>query len=128
LFNPVKQQFRESTWYSQHETISIDKKMALLTVVVENHYSGKSIPEELAKDRSVTNRMAHISLFAYTVYATPKYIPYWNGYTYYSLWTSYIPSILWPSKPHATIGQDFGHRYFLLQDYDRSTSINLPWR
>lgn len=127
LLNPIKQQFRETTWYSQDKTITIDKKMALLAGVVEKHYSGKSIPEELAKDRSVVNRVAHISLFAYTVHATPKYIPYWTGDTYRTLWTSYIPRILWPGKPQATIGQDFGHRYFLLQNYDRGTSINLPW-
>ena len=127
LLNPVKHEFRKNTWYSQDPSVSLNTKITLLGKVIKEHYLDKNIAKEVINDSTVTTRISHISLFAYTISATPQYIPHWHGDTYGTLWTSYIPRFLWPAKPQASIGQDFGHRYFLLQPYDKGTSINLPW-
>jgi hypothetical protein len=127
LLNPIKQQFRKHTWYADNKSTSIIEKTFLLGGVVGEHYADKPLLLEISKDKGLLNRAANISLFSYAVFSTPEFIPYWSGDSYRTLWTSFIPRILWPGKPQATIGQDFGHRYFLLNENDKGTSINLPW-
>lgn len=128
LLNPIKQQFRMQTWYSPNEKpATVFDKVGVLGVTLGKHYAEKSMFVEVTQDRGLINRAANISLFAYTKFMTPEYVPYWHGDSYRTLWTSFIPRILWPGKPQATIGQDFGHRYYLLNAHDKGTSINLPW-
>jgi len=127
LLNPIKQQFRKHIWSADNKNISIIEKTVLLGGVVGEHYENKPLLLEISKDKGLLNRASNVGLFSYTIFATPEFIPYWSGDSYRTLWTSFIPRILWPGKPQATIGQDFGHRYYLLQEYDKGTSINLPW-
>lgn len=128
LLNPIKQQFRMKTWYStQERSITMVDKIESMGVTAANYYSDKSIIAEVIQDKGLINRVSNISLFAYITFLTPDYIAYWHGDSYRTLWTSYIPRILWPEKPQATIGQDFGHRYYLININDKGTSINLPW-
>jgi hypothetical protein len=126
MFNPLKQKYREYTWQSPN-AFSLVEKSVIFGDVFEEHYKNKNILEEIAEDKSVIHRVANIGLFSYVIALTPDYIPFWFGESYRTLWTSFIPRFLWPGKPQATIGQDFGHRYLLLQVYDKGTSINLPW-
>lgn len=127
LLNPVKGQFRSNTWYSQDTSVSFLDKAILLGRAVQEHYADTFILNKVSEDASVVNRLAHIATFAYVVAATPEFVPYWSGDSYRTLWTSFIPRALWPGKPQSTIGQEFGHRYGLLQTYDTGTSMNLPW-
>lgn len=128
LLNPIKQQFRTQTWYStQEKPVTMIDKIGVMGVTAGNYYADKSMFIEVTQDKGLINRVANISLFAYTKFMTPEYVPYWHGDSYRTLWTSFIPRILWPGKPQATIGQDFGHRYLLLNPHDKGTSINLPW-
>ncbi len=94
---------------------------------MQEHYAGTSVLDKVSADTGVVNRLAHIATFRYVIAATPEIVPYWSGDSYRTLWTSFIPRALWPGKPQATIGQDFGHRYGLLETYDMGTSRNLPW-
>lgn len=126
--NPIKQKFRMQTWYSdQEKPITVIDKVGVMGVTIEKHYAEKSVILEVIQDKGLINRAANISLFAYTKFMTPEFIPHWRGDSYRTLWTSFIPRILWPEKPQSTIGQDFGHRYYLLNPNDKGTSINLPW-
>lgn len=128
LLNPIKQQFRLQTWYStQEKPVTVIDKVGVMGATVGRYYAEKSMFTEIAQDKGLVNRAANIGLFAYAKFMTPEFIPYWHGDSYRTLWTSFIPRILWPGKPQATIGQDFGHRYFLLNAHDKGTSINLPW-
>ena len=126
IFNPIKQKYREYTWQSPN-AFSLLEKSVIFGGVFEEHYKDKNLLEEMVKDKSVVNRVANIGLFSYVMAFTPDYIPFWSGDSYRTLWTSFIPRFLWPGKPQATIGQDFGHRYLLLHPSDKGTSINLPW-
>jgi hypothetical protein len=58
---------------------------------------------------------------------TPEPIPYWGGETYAYFLASLVPRALWPEKPGAAFGNDFGHRYDILASGVYDTSINLPW-
>jgi hypothetical protein len=71
-------------------------------------------------------RMSQLFLFADVIELTPTVIPYWNGQTYYPLFTKFIPRMLWPAKPREDVGQTFGHRYGLIEPGDTLTSVNLP--
>jgi len=127
VLNPVKSKFRNNTWYAQDKSITFYDKAILLGQVVKDHYSDSSVLEKVNSDKGIVYRLAHISTFAYVADVTPDSVPYWSGDSYKTLWTSFIPRMFWPGKPQSTIGQDFGHRYGLLQTYDMGTSMNLPW-
>ena len=102
-------------------------KVMLYGSALEVYYSGSDIFATISEDTSTVNRLAHIATLGYVVNMTPASVPYWSGDSYHTLWTSFIPRVLWPDKPQATIGQDFGHRYSLLGENDYWTSFNLPW-
>jgi len=127
LLNPVKMIYRDFVWYGNNSSASVYEKAILLVEVVQEYYSDSDILEVLDQDTTTINRLSHISTLAYVVDLTPKLVPYWRGDSYRTLWTSFIPRALWPEKPEATIGQDFGHRYFLISESNLFTSINLPW-
>lgn len=127
ILNPVKSEFRNHTWYAQDNSLSYYDKAILLGRVVKEHYADSSVFEKISSDKGIVHRLAHISTFEYVAAVTPESVPYWSGDSYKTLWTSFIPRIFWPGKPQSTIGQDFGHRYGLLQTYDMGTSMNLPW-
>ena len=127
ILNPVKSKFRNHTWYAQDKSLTYYDKAILLGRVVKEHYADSSVIEKVNSDKGIVYRLAHISTFAYVAAVTPDSVPYWFGDSYQTLWTSFIPRIFWPGKPQSTIGQDFGHRYGLLQTYDMGTSMNLPW-
>lgn len=127
ILNPVKSKFRNHTWYAQDKSLTYYDKAILLGWVVKEHYADSSVHEKITSDKGIVHRLAHISTFAYVAAVTPDSVPYWSGDSYQTLWTSFIPRIFWPGKPQSTIGQDFGHRYGLIQTYDMGTSMNLPW-
>ena len=127
ILNPVKSKFRNHTWYAQDRSITYYDKAILLGRLVKEHYADSSVLEKVNSDKGIVHRLAHISTFAYVAAVTPDSVPYWSGDSYQTLWTSFIRRIFWPGKPQSTIGQDFGHRYGLLQTYDMGTSMNLPW-
>lgn len=127
ILNPVKLHYRDLVWYSGQPTPSYFDKAIALGAVVQDYYSGGSVLTAVTEDTSTVNRLAHNVTFGYVVAMTPEVVPYWSGDSYHTLWTSFIPRALWPGKPQATIGQDFGHRYELIAPENTWTSINLPW-
>lgn len=127
LLNPVKSAYRDLTWHSDPASQSYLDKALLFYQVTEDYYTGNDVFSLVSEDAGTINRIAHISLFAYVINMTPEPVPYWLGGSYETLLTSFIPRMIWPDKPQATIGQEFGHRYYLLGKGDKATSFNLPW-
>lgn len=127
LLNPVKLNYRDVVWYSEQSSLSYYDKAIVLSNVVQEYYSNADIFATISEDTSTVNRLAHIATLGYVVNMTPASVPYWSGDSYYTLWTSFIPRVIWPDKPKSNIGQDFGHRYELIGPHDEWTSINLPW-
>jgi len=74
----------------------------------------------------LASRTAQLGVLAHTVYRTPEVVPYWNGATYSTVLTSFVPRAVWRDKPTKELGQRFGHRYGVLHHGDKSTSVNLP--
>ena len=57
---------------------------------------------------------------------SPQHVPYWEGYSYKIFVTKFIPRIFWDEKPSDTLGNEFGKRYKILNNFDRGTSWNMP--
>ena len=127
LLNPVKGAFRNDTWGKQFSSYTYYDKALLFYIAAADYYSGGSILKYVVEDTSTINRLAHVATFSYVIEMTPKNVPYWSGGSYETLWTSFIPRFIFPDKPKGDIGQQFGHRYKLLNPDDTDTAVNLPW-
>jgi hypothetical protein len=129
---PVKNEFRQLTWaQGEQKNTSAVQRAELLFQLAQDYYfhAGSGVPSE---DRSnvygvLATRLSMINFLSLVVNMTPGTIPYWDGATYSSLLTKWIPRFLWPGKPQEVTGNDFGQRYKFLDAEDTSTSLNLPW-
>ena len=129
MLNPIKHNYREYT------RVLVDSppqsylyKASMFYKAAYDHYASYVYIPSDGIDTVVVDRIGHsITAFADVIAMTPWQVPYWLGGSYQTLWTSFIPRLLWPDKPQATIGNEFGHRYKQLETYDTSTSHNLPW-
>jgi len=127
LLNDVKFEYRGRVSRAGLETRDVWGKVATLTDLLEERY----VDSERAQPGDVTissvNRIGHIVLLAYVVDTTPSMVPYWGGETYGFLFASVIPRFVWPEKPTAGFGNEFGLRYMLIHLRNVDTTINVPW-
>ena len=128
-FYPAVSEYRSRTWESSDRAISIQAKSALfIDIMVEkwrNPYQHHH--ERLRSKVPLIRRISLIALFSLVVEKTPETVPYIWGASYKPLPTSFVPRLIWPSKPEERLGQWFGHRYGILLPDDKGTSINVPW-
>ena len=126
LLNDVKFEYRGRVSLAELETRDVWAKVATLADVVTERYGDpQSGPADAAV--STVNRIGHIVVLAYVVETTPDTVPYWGGETYTFLLASVIPRFLWPEKPEAGFGNEFGRRYGFLHPRNFDTTINVPW-
>ena len=74
--------------------------------------------------RTSTERTSYLGTFAFVMSQTPRRVPYLEGDTYRVMFWAFVPRILAPSRPIQNLGQEFGHRYRLLNPLDHDTSFN----
>ena len=74
--------------------------------------------------RTSTERTSYLGTFAFVMSQTPRRVPYLDGDTYRVMFWAFVPRILAPSRPIQNLGQEFGHRYRLLNPLDHDTSFN----
>ncbi len=120
-------EFRQKTWGPEEHRIGVwDKSVLFVEVLVERMKSDGLAGSFRDAGERVKARVSHLSLFAHVVKLTPERVPYWDGESYRALPSTFVPRAIWPDKPTKTVGQDFGHRYYLLAPKDRTTAVNLP--
>jgi len=127
IFNPAKMHYRTLITSDYYTDLSRVEKTGLFFTAAYEYYKnvkGKSF-DKLGSTQ--VGRINHITTFAYVVHNTPGTVPYWDGHTYEFLLVSFIPRFIWPGKPESSYGNEFGHRYALLNKNDYVTSFNLPW-
>ncbi len=119
--------FRNVSWRGGGN-LSASAKASVFAGLVTKRIANDGIVQSVQNGwRSSARRSANMDLLADIVRRTPDPIPYWLGKTYVSLVGFAIPRIVWPSKPTKNLGQQFGHRYALLDTNDTQTSFNLPF-
>lgn len=123
----VAMDYRRVAWFTEQELPVVQRSQVLLGMLATRVETDGVIGTVEHGWEVVSTRSANLDLFADVVRRTPRHVPYWNGQTYLSLIGIAIPRVLWPGKPQKRLGQEFGHRYGYLGDYDRSTSVNLPY-
>ena len=89
----------------------------------DNISSRGVVADELAE--SSEGRVNMFGLLAQVVAKSPGEVPLWNGETYAHVLVAPIPRFVWPDKPAISTGQDFGHRYGILDADDLESAANL---
>jgi hypothetical protein len=126
LLNDVKFEYRGRVSLAELDTRDIWAKVTTLADVLTERYGNlQNGPADAAV--SSVNRIGHIVVLAYVVETTPDSVPYWGGETYTFLLASVVPRFLWPEKPEAGFGNEFGRRYGFLHPRNYDTTINVPW-
>jgi hypothetical protein len=126
ILNPIKQQYRNLTWEdSQFNSMSYSEKAGIFVDVILN--GTKDFNMDSAKNANV-GRVDFTDILGGVMMQCPSSVPYAYGETYRSLWTIWIPRILWKDKPASFMGNEWAHwfRGFLGKD-DDVTAFNLPW-
>lgn len=123
----VAMDYRRVAWFTEQELPVMQRSQVLLGMLADRVEREGVIGTVEHGWEVVSTRSANMDLFADVVRRTPRHVPYWNGQTYLSLIGIAVPRFMWPGKPQKRLGQAFGHRYGYLGDYDRSTSVNLPY-
>jgi len=129
MLNPIKLNYREYT------RVVVDSppqsylyKARMFHKAAYEYFTDDDTIYSKGIDNGVVYRVGHsFIVFTDVIAMTPEQVPFWLGASYQTLWTSFIPRLLWPGKPQATIGNEFGHRYKQLEPKDKSTSYNLAW-
>lgn len=119
----VKREYRRIL--NERPEMNTSERVQLLGDLVGEVFSGQSRTTLSSANEVTQGRTDHLSAFAYVVARTPSSVPYWGGETYQTLLWSLVPRVLVPSKPKKTLGQEYGHRYKLLDRFDLITSINF---
>lgn len=122
----VRDEFRKLTWVEgEYENASPREKVGLyIKLAYQKLTAGKE--KYSAAYQKLSGRMDNLVTFSRVVEMTPRYVPYWEGYSYSTLLSSFIPRLFMPKKPEKRLGQEFGHRYMFLNPRDVTTSYNLP--
>ena len=126
LLLAAKGDYRVLAWYGTYSTGNVFEKSALYFRLTTEYVTGHA----KAYDESfeiVLRRFSQHGLMnlAWVIQLTPETVPFWGGQTYKPLLWMAVPRFLWPTKPQAAWGQEFGHRYGLLYESDRTTAYNM---
>jgi hypothetical protein len=127
LLNDVKFEYRGRVSRAGLEDTDVWSKVSTLGDLLAERYFDFERAQPGDVTISSVNRIGHIALLAYVVETTPSMVPYWGGQTYAFLFASAIPRFVWPEKPMASFGNEFGLRYLLLHSRNVDTTINVPW-
>tara|TARA_B100000886_G_scaffold65063_1_gene40683 strand:- start:1169 stop:2482 length:1314 start_codon:yes stop_codon:yes gene_type:complete len=127
-----KHEFRKKTWNENLNPSRIEKLKVFFMTYKNIINEDKSISNILKRDDIKLQRRIFHSMESLIVVTSqsPEYIPFWNGYSYKILKSKLIPRIFWKDKPSDKLGNEFGHRYNILNkfenNYDKQTSWNMP--
>jgi hypothetical protein len=128
LLKGVIGDYRKEAWSDNQVQLTRLEKLDLIIELLD----GLSIGEQYAQSPieegfdAIFSRSNLPGTFAYVWQMTPRVVPYWDGGSYKSILTFFIPRLLWSDKPVSSNGQAFGHRYAILDTHDTRTSVNLP--
>ena len=126
----VKSQYRQMTWGSEEGPVNaasspFDKAFAFVELAFTHLVEGGT-GTYAEQTESTALRYSQLEAVVYVMEQTPSVIPFWEGETYSDLLWSLVPRFLFPSKPIKQLGQVYGHRYGILDEWDSSTSVNVP--
>jgi hypothetical protein len=121
LLLSVKYEFRLIAWAGAKKEANFIEKGLLFVKFGSQAKDSYSKVYKTVVDRTGYNLLT----FGQVVDFTPALIPYSMGKTYLAILWAPLPRVIFPWKPKMALGQEFGHRYSLLNPSDHVTSYNL---
>ncbi len=128
-FMAIKTDLRARSWdagRAQDFSAAVD---ALISVVEDRMEGREDRPQSVNADieelYNSNTRLQATNVLAHVINATPGRVPFWDGETYKTYGWMFVPRLLFPWKPAISFGQDFPHRYGLLDPTDIITSFNM---
>ena len=128
-FLGFKHEYRSYAWYGEGDvqvSSSPLQRGLFFVQLVTNRLTEGGVESYSVSVETTEERSSQLELLANVMEQTPRIVPFWKGETYASLLWAFIPRVLYPNKPTKVLGQEFGHRYGILNETDEDTSINLP--
>ena len=124
-FSKVKFIYRDKVWYSKRDFSTKDKLSLIYDLSQTSSQKTRKLDRQ-GKDNFFHRYSYPSAIFARVLRRTPAMVPYWNGTTYVSFFTKFIPRALWADKPKETLFHDFGVKYGIIRESDKVTAINTP--
>ncbi len=128
-FLGFKHEYRSYAWNQEGDTqvtaSPLGRGLFFVDLVTKRLFEGGVESYSVALE-TAESRASHLELLVDVMEQTPVFIPYWKGETYASLLWAFVPRFLYADKPNKSVGQEFGHRYGILNEEDVTTSVNLP--
>lgn len=125
-FNYTKSEYRLYAWYGPYAQENTFEKVGIHFNLLSEKFKTENVSVFFNGWQSLIRRLDLISQFSKCIDLTPEIIPFWKGYSLRPLLTAPIPRFVMPWKSVENMGQEFGHRYGLLDPTDFGTSMNLP--
>ena len=128
-FMSIKADLRARSWTTGQAadlTSSVNAFSAILDEKIKGIESRATSANADIEDIYNSNtRLQATNILAHVINATPDRVPYWAGETYSKYFWIFVPRFLYPWKPSIGFGQEFPHRYGLLDPGDTVTSFNM---
>lgn len=127
FFHSMKYQLRQSVWKKNANINCIEKIFILKSVASNFDYEDKTKTNGTSYYYINTTRLFH-SINSLNIISkfTPEIVPFFQGNSYKIIYSKFIPRDLWNNKPEDIQGNFWGHRYFILNPEDNTTSWNFP--
>jgi hypothetical protein len=122
LFTPVKMQFRQADLGEA----GLIGRLDYVVDLIKNGESDASIANTDDYRGPLWRLTYPLSAVSMVQQKSPSLVPFWSGESYASIIYKFIPRLVWRNKPEENSGQEFGHRYQILDASDMRTSMNTP--
>lgn len=127
FFHSIKYQLRELVWNKNERTNCVEKIFIMKSVAFNFDYDDKSKTDHKSYYDLNTTRLFHsINSLNIISKLTPDIVPFFQGNSYKIIYSKFIPRDLWNNKPEEIQGNFWGHRYFIVNPEDNTTSWNFP--
>lgn len=122
VLTPIKLEFRARTWNGASEEGTI----GLLKLWWESgQYVLEGQRRGLEEHRPLTDLMSRVDLFhklAYVHLLSPDVVPYFDGRSYEYFLYTFVPRVVWPTKPIASAATDLMDFSYGLRTEDNTTT------
>lgn len=127
VLSPAKFDYRSRVWYGGDYSF-VQRVGLWQDLFVDSVATLLDPTKEAIRTTNTSGALARFDLihrFAYVQKLTPTYIPYYQGETYQYFLYAWIPRLIWPNKPSASIANDTIDIDYRLKPINSSTTYGI---
>ena len=132
FMHSIKYEIRDLTWrqrglfvWHKDHFNSLDKIYITKNIILKNLTLNK-LKNNLSADINKDRLFHSINSLNIVSKLTPDKVSFFHGESYKTIYTKFIPRLIWNKKPLDEQGNFWGRRYLVLHPKDKSTSWNFP--